>query len=90
MSSNNCDVFNLATQFKEGKSTRPTVMLANNGGIGYTNKFSQAQAYTSHASAYGTLQNSYNYVNQKTYIACYQQLQSAFNQQVIGPYSSRL
>lgn len=90
MSSNNCDVFNLATQFKAGRGAKPTVILASNGGIGYSNKFSQAGAYTSHQSVYGSLQNAYNYDNQATTKSGYQKLQSAYNQQVIGPYSSRL
>lgn len=90
MSSNNCDVFNLARNFKAGPATKSTVMLASSGGIGYSNKFSQQGAYTSHKSAYGALQNAYDYGNQMTVSGGYQKLQSAYNQQVIGPYSSRL
>lgn len=90
MSSNNCDVFNLSRNFKAKAQGKPVVMLANTGGIGYTNKFSQPGAYTSHKSAYSSLQNAYNYENSSTVSGGYQKLQSAYKQQVIGPYSSRM
>ena len=90
MSSSNCDPFNLSRQFKAGPPAKSVVMLANSGGIGYSNKFSQEGSYTSSKSAYSSLQNAYTYGEQPTVNSGYQKLKSAYNQQVLGPYTSRL